>query len=252
MLKKSVSPGDLRWNKELGRLEVAIEKTIGSKSTDDTEWLELADEIAKLDVDTSLKVDAGSTIKTSMFGRGVTATGEPIDAVRVTDGREIETIWIDEVADIADDMMFKAMKESEQHQEENSLVKINSLISTEIFSEFFIYNQPGSVTVKSEDGSFSKKRVIGGERFLIKRAYKGKKSTIFVFDVEGSSWKGKQAELSKADASRFLTGFDDWYEKLMGAHDSKVLSDAKKPAEVIEKEASERYEAQGDTSFGSW
>ncbi|CAB4121735.1 hypothetical protein UFOVP26_14 [uncultured Caudovirales phage] len=199
----------------------------------DDEWLKLADAIADMEIDT--KIDIPKPKKLSPL------------YISEDGGKEIEAIWIDE---LADEDIAEVVEDASEHQEENALVKINSLIGTERFSEFFIYHQPGSVTVKNDDGSFSKKRALGGERFLIKRAYKGKKSTIFVFDVEG--WKGKSAELSKFDASRYLTGFDSWYDKLMGEHGDRVLTEAKKPAVVVEKEASERYEAQGDTNFGSW
>jgi hypothetical protein len=202
---------------------------------DDDDWLKLADAIADMEIDT--KIEPTSKVKRSS-----------LDFISEEDEKGIEAIWKAHMS--GHEESAEAVEDVSEHEEQSALFRINSLINTEKFTESFIYDQPGSVTVKGDDGTFAKKKVFGGEKFSIKRVYKGRKSTIFVFNVQG--WKGKTAELSKLEASKYLTGFDSWHDRLMNEHNDRVLTDAKKLAVVLEKEASERYEAQGDKNFGSW
>lgn len=201
---------------------------------DDLDWLEIADAIADMKLDDVL-VEKKPKEKLGKVG---------ISDIR---GTEIDAIWIDEAADFDED---KLKHIASFHEEKNALVKINDIIAVQDFAKVFHANAPYSATTKDESGNFKKKRILGGEKFTAVRAYKGKKSTIFVFNVDG--WKGITAELTKADASKYLNGFDDWYDRIMSEHGERVLRDAKKTVVEVEKEASERYEAQGDTNFGSW
>jgi hypothetical protein len=133
--------------------------------------------------------------------------------------------------------------------EVNALKKINGILESAALQSIFTLNQPMMVTVKS-DGGYRKVAHMGGERFMPKSLYRGVKSVIIVCSMESSS--SQVAEFSKADASRAFSGFDKWYDGLLGQHESNVLVGAKITETEVEEEASKRYEAQGDTNFGSW
>ena len=133
--------------------------------------------------------------------------------------------------------------------EVNALKKINGILQSADLQKVFTLNQPMMVTVKSDKG-FRKVALMGNEKFMPKSLYRGVKSVIIVCSMEGSS--SQVAEFSKADASRAFDGFDEWYDGLLSQHESNVLVGAKITEAEVEEEASKRYEAQGDTNFGSW
>lgn len=140
---------------------------------------------------------------------------------------------------------------SDKDSKENALDKMNeALAKQDVSARTVELNQPCSVTMTDKVGGYFKKPHIGGEKFLITRVYQGKKDLIIVCKSLESAKSSIEAEFTKADATRGLTGFNKWFDNLLVSHEERVLSEHK--GTVEEKDAKDRYAEVGDKSFGSW
>lgn len=151
---------------------------------------------------------------------------------------------------------FDMIIEDEMTEEEPDLQglveKIDSLIVNSMRQ--FMLSEPLMVTVKTKDGGYSKRPLIGGEEFIAMGCYLGKRGKlIYTFKpVDVSNYV--QMEMEEARAKKALSGFSDFLKSVVN-YDLDRLKKAAQDKASIEAEReklSEREEQYANMGFGSW
>ena len=118
----------------------------------------------------------------------------------------------------------------------------------------FMLGEPAGITVKKKDGNYSKLPHIGGEYFVPKSAYVGKRGAnlIFVFEPVAVS-DYAQAEFSNKEAEKMLVGFKTYMKGAdhdLGNNFEKIKSLVSKDKEA--KLNSGKFKQYEDLGFGSF
>lgn len=130
---------------------------------------------------------------------------------------------------------------------------INDFVRDAEDSFYMETSEPCSLTIK-RNGAYSKKAYVGGEKFLLKGAYLGKRDgTILVFQDLGEPTREVEVPLKRA--LNLLNGFSAFSEALSIYRDEKVMNVARQEADKKEQEEYARAVGarhKDNAVFGSW
>lgn len=122
----------------------------------------------------------------------------------------------------------------------------------------FMLSEPANLTVQKPGAEFSKVPHIGGEYFILKSCYMGKRGKIIFRLTPDSAAHYSHVEMSETEASNLLAGFREFMAAMNRDDIIAKMREKIRDATTAKLEESERekmagkYDQYSNIGFGSW
>lgn len=175
-----------------------------------------------------------------------------VKEVKWKDDELLDELDLDELDRLADGDKKSKEPANERVALQEILVKeFNEAVNKNAIDEFMLAG-PINLTVKMNDGGFSKKNHIGGEGFIPIGAYLGKRGQIIYQFKPVDIAPYKTAELTERQVTEYLSGFDDFVAQLAPEWCRKSEEALKKKRQEKRAAEEQRHRKSYGEDYGSW